>query len=670
MTERDPDAGEPRRDEAVERLVAAGDYVGAAAAAASGGDRRRAIQLLERVWRFAEAVPLALELGDHALAVRLALDARDLPRALAIARAIPGDETAALVAATEHLARRGHRHEAAALAARAGRLEEAALLYERAEAPLEAARLYERAGRWQEAGRLYERVARAGPTAIDAAEAQLALGRLLGRLGRHHEAARALQAAARHPPTAQAARRRLCGELLALGLPTAAEEIARRAQRDDPSLPASAEDLARLAQGDDGGEITPVPMPQRFRLVKALGAGSLGRVYEARDDLLGRTVAIKSLTVGAGASGPERQAFERFLREAAAAARLRHPNIVALYELDERAALMVLEHLPGGTLADALAVRGALSPASVRRLALELLSGLEAAHAAGIIHRDVKPANVLFDAAGNAKLGDFGAAHLLDFGQTQTGGFIGTLAYLSPEQITGGHIGVSADLYALGATLFEALVGRPPFPGPDFVGQHLAETPPAPSALRPGLAPEHDAVLLRALAKAPDERFPSARAMAEAVRGWPTDVVAAVPLGPTPAAPAPATDEQAPERRPFGRTARGALFVTRDPRVGRAVLVEELDSPLDEATGEQVRALAALGGPHVQRVLALDPAACTITYEWLEGDVYPAGELPAGERRIADQHGPAIESLGSGPVRVVRTEGGPVVIVAPALVDG
>src|SRR5205814_460811 len=153
----------------------------------------------------------------------------------------------------------------------------------------------------------------------------------------------------------------------------------------------------------------------------------------------------------------------------------------------------------GGSLADRLGTGGRLPLAAGRRLALDLLAALAAAHDAGIVHRDVKPANVLYDGAGNAKLGDFGAAHLVDFGQTQTGGLLGTLAYMAPEQITGGAIGPAADLYALAVTLFEALTGRLPFLGPDIVAQHLGEAAPRPSEVAPELGPEHDAVLERAL---------------------------------------------------------------------------------------------------------------------------------------------------------------------------
>src|SRR5205823_14503598 len=132
------------------------------------------------------------------------------------------------------------------------------------------------------------------------------------------------------------------------------------------------------------------------------------------------------------------------------------------------------EYLAGGTLGDRLAA-GRLTAPQVKRLALDLLAALAHAHERGVIHRDVKPQNVFYDAHGVAKLGDFGVAHLLDLGQTQTGALIGTLAYMAPEQITGAAVGAATDLYALGVTLFEALTRRRPFLGPDFVSQHLGD---------------------------------------------------------------------------------------------------------------------------------------------------------------------------------------------------
>ena len=653
----------------VEDLVAAGDYAGAAARAADQGDLGRAITLLERVWRFAEAVPLALQLGDAPMAIRLALDARDPERARQIAEVLDVADLDQVARAADVLASRGHHEMAAQVQARAGLDLQAAAHYQRAGRPLAAANLLEHAGRFLEAGRLYEQAVReAGP---EGPQAGLALGRLLGRLGRHHEAARALQVAAHDPESRVPAMRRLCLELLALDLPAAAQEIASRLHTLDAHLPSSAADIAALetepsaSTGADQG----LALPRRFRVLHTLGAGSLGRVYAAEDELLGRTVALKILSAGAGAEGPERQAFARFLREAEASSRLQHPHIVRVYEVRPEEGILVMEHMTGGTLADRLGEQGALSPASVRRLALEVLAGLEAAHAHGIVHRDVKPANILFDGAGNAKLGDFGAAHLLDFGQTQTGGLIGTLAYLSPEQITGGKIGAAADIYALGTTLFEALTAQPPFVGPDFTTQHLGQACPSVAQRRPGLSAAYDQVLGRALEKSPEARFASAAAMAEAIAAWPITPVPSPPAATSGVDSGPPQDNRPPPRL-VGRTQRGRLFVVVDPRVRRPVLREELDQPLPPDAVAQVCALAAVGGPHVQRVLALEPDLRAIAFEAIEGEELCLHDLLPDERRVLETCWPALVPLGLGLLperRVLRTRNGPVVLVSPPI---
>jgi eukaryotic-like serine/threonine-protein kinase len=653
-------------------LVAAGDYAGAARRAEAAGDLRRAIQLLERVWRFADALPLAERLGDRALAIRLALDARAEDRALAIAAAIPAGARADLESASASFAARGRWIEAAELAERAGATERAAAFYQRGGALLPAARALEAAGRWHDAGRLYEEMAEAATRDGEpelAARARLALGVLLGRLGRPRDAARALQAATRHASTELPAQRQLCVELEVLGLPHAAQLIARRLQRKDPALPDSAGAITEIELQAAAGRQLPAEPLRRFADLKLIGSGALGRVYVAQDRLLGETVALKILSVGPGGSSAERQSFQRFLREADASSRLRHPHIVRLLDVDERAGILVLEYLPGGTLAQALARGHHLDPAAGRRLALEVLSALAAAHGAGIVHRDVKPTNIFFDAAGNAKLADFGAAHLADFGGTQTAGFIGTLAYLSPEQVTGGRIGPAADLYALAVTLFETLTGRLPFLGPDLVGQHLAETPPTPTAVEPALSPLHDQVLLRALAKNATERFPSAEQMAEAVRGWPQS--SRPSARPTTAAPAPEISEPArsaapAERLAAGTTARGRLYTSTDPKIGRPILVEELSEPLTPEGLEAIKRLARAGGPHVQRVLALEEGGGAVVYERIEGEPVAAGALDPEEARQLEEAWAALASAGlyaSPRHPVIRTVGGPVILV-------
>jgi len=660
----------------IEYLVAHGAYVEAARIATDRGELRRAISLYERVWRFVDALPLAITLGDRGLAVRLALDANLPARATEIADAATADSD--LVAVADAFADRGRFFEAGRAAERAQLWQRAAALYRRASAPIDEARARVRAGELREAGLLYERLVAQG-SSEEAAAARLALGRWLGRLGRHEEAARHLQVAARTPGLRTAALRALCAPLLALGFRGAADEVIERLRREQPSLPRVPEDFVALEEAEaaaaEGGSVVPArrgataaSVARRFELRCMLGGGATGRVYEALDTLLGIPVALKLLQLGGAPGDPERQAYLRFAREAEAAGRLRHPNIVTLYDAQPASGLFVFELMTGGTLAERLATAGPLAPAAARRLALDLLTALGAAHERGIVHRDVKPANIFFDAAGNAKLGDFGAAHLADFGQTQSGGFLGTLAYMSPEQISNAPIGAAADLYALGATLFEALTGRPPFLGPDLVGQQLGEAPPVPSSLRPALAPAHDGALLRALAKAPGDRFGSAVEMADAVATWPIEAMrpdAAAQAAPSPTRPV----EAAPmipaggEERELWRTAEARLFVRRDDRTARDVVIEERAQPLEEPALERLRNIAAAGGPFVQRVLRLSEDRRAIWYEAIRGDTVPLDALTDDERRPLAQ---AIAALPPGAARLVaRTSAGPVVLIVP-----
>ena len=627
----------------VAALIAAGDHVGAARLAAATGDVPRAIALYERAWRFADALPLALQRGDRPLAIRLAIDAGKPAVAAQIAQEIPRDAALELRAAAASFAARGHHWEAARMAERAGDVAIAAEYFRRAGSLIDVGRVEELAGRPHQAGIAYEQALAGAGDPEEVAAAQLALGRLLARLGRHQDAARALQQAMRVASCRVPAGRALTTELVALGLRVAAAEIVARLRRETPDLPDSPDEIAALDAADVAASSSmvgqlpsqPGPLRRRFKVLHLLGAGATSQVYLAEDTLAGHPVALKLLSVGAGGRGAERQAYLRFAREAEAAGRLRHPNIVALHDTDPATGLFVLELMPGGTLADRLATTGALPSGSVRRLALDLLSALGTAHQHGIVHRDVKPANILFDAVGNAKLGDFGAAHLVDFGQTQTGGLLGTVAYMSPEQITGGAIGPAADLYALGILLFEALTGHLPFAGPDIVAQHLGEEPPAPSARLPGLVAAHDAVLLRALRKAPGERWNSAAEMSAAIRTWP--VGAPLPSGSYPvplvekgteATSAPPSDTtMAPNDAspaipdaPLGRSAMGLVYRRHDPRLGRPVLVEIRHRPVEADELAMLRALAATGGPHVQRVLALSDDGREVTYELIEAE--------------------------------------------------
>ncbi|HEY5950921.1 MAG TPA: serine/threonine-protein kinase, partial [Kofleriaceae bacterium] len=250
-----------------------------------------------------------------------------------------------------------------------------------------------------------------------------------------------------------------------------------------------------------------VDLPLRFEARRVLGRGGMGIVIEVLDRDLGREVAVKILA--ADKRDPTHRA--RFRREANAAAVLRHPNIVTVYDVDPERDLIVMELVRGESLRARLRRVGKLDVDETRRIATALLDALAAAHDAQIIHRDVKPANILFDDNGTVKLVDFGIASFGDRDLTATGKQVGTPAYMAPEQLRGRVADVRADIYAVGATLFEMTTGAKLHDSdhtPDEVNAAVLEA-------------THDsslaAAITRAVAPRPEDRFASARELAEAL---------------------------------------------------------------------------------------------------------------------------------------------------------
>jgi serine/threonine-protein kinase len=258
----------------------------------------------------------------------------------------------------------------------------------------------------------------------------------------------------------------------------------------------------------------------RWVIERPLGQGGMGAVFLARDEKLEEQVAIKVI---GGLAALDPGATERLRREASAARRISHPNVVRLHDIGEAEGLLFLsmEYVPGGSLRDMLGRYGVIQPHQLRTLALQLCEGLFAAHAAGVVHRDLKPANLLLDEHGRLKIIDFGLARMAHLeGMTATNMIAGTVEYMAPEQIRGGIVDPRTDLYAVGAVLFHALVGRPPFSGdnPIAVGfAHCSEPIPQPSVARIGLDTAWDAVILKALAKDPGQRWQSALELRDAL---------------------------------------------------------------------------------------------------------------------------------------------------------
>lgn len=322
-------------------------------------------------------------------------------------------------------------------------------------------------------------------------------------------------------------------------------------------------------------------MADRYELLDRLGEGGAAIVYRARDTRLDRVVALKVLRE---TFGVDAEFQRRFQREARAAASLNHPNIVDVYDYGEsgRTYYIAMEYVGGGNLKDRIRADGRIPAGRARDIAQQVLSALEAAHARGLVHRDVKPQNVLLDADGVAKLTDFGIAHAPDAAETtQVGTTVGTAAYIAPEQATGGVVGPPTDVYGVGILLYEMLTGKPPFEGGtpfEVAYRQVNEAVPPPSRIAPSVPRDLEAVVLRALEKDPLSRFATAQEMASALAGgFAVDVdstqrmqtvrMARVAAPPRAAAAGPVVVAQRPSS---GAT---ALFVTLGALGGLAILV-------------------------------------------------------------------------------------------------
>jgi len=307
----------------------------------------------------------------------------------------------------------------------------------------------------------------------------------------------------------------------------------------------------------------------RYRLIEPLARGGMATVWIAEDPVLSRQVAVKVLRADLAADDATRV---RFRHEAIAAAKLSHPNIVSTFDTgdDDGIAYIVMELIHGPTLRDLIDQRGGLAVSDVIRIGKQVADALDAAHRAGLVHRDVKPANVLVPASGPVKVTDFGIAKAAGGDDlTRTGTVMGTARYLSPEQVNGRPTDARTDVYALGLLMYEALCGHPPFGGDTDIATAMARlttSAPAVRAERPEVSAALDDVIHQCLARQPASRFASAAAVRDALERARLDPTGAIPrpvtlapavprasdvTGPTTPQPVPVTTA-APRRRARG----------------------------------------------------------------------------------------------------------------------
>ncbi len=414
----------------------------------------------------------------------------------------------------------------------------------------------------------------------------------------------------------------------------------------------------------------------KYDVQKVLGRGSMGVVYLARDPLIDRDVAIKTIVLPPGLDEERVKEFQaRFLREARAAGRMSHPAIVTIYEADEGKTdghpFIVMEFVEGLPWNLKIRQHTFPDPEQVMHLAREIASGLDYAHRNGVVHRDIKPANIVQTPDGRVKLMDFGIAKVPTSELTREGQFLGTPAYMSPEQVMGRAVDGRSDLFSLGTVLYELLTCQKPFPGEDITTVTygiLKEDPRPARSYNPGIPEEVDRILFHLMAKEPDQRYASAKQVIEDIDAYMADAAlphagsapmpwvenpqkaAATPAPPPPPPtppPQPPAQVARPQQAPVPKPVPPPKPAAPPPAALQATVVTPPPAPAPAAMGAPARKGRPMGlvvgGLAVLAVVAVGIlAAAFFWYRSTKGASEPdlaaiaARDVPVGEGTVAE----------------------------------